>query len=265
MSCNSLISIKNHLSLFHSIEYRLSDKHHTDVIEGVEFTSHKAETVVFGRPLAGGPWAAIYEPAWTRGHRRVFYTRNGKARFPGRFAIDFIRLDMNGMYAEGDENYIENWHGYGTPVLAVTDGIVASVRNDFHESNTLDQHPKYSAGQATGNYVSLDIGNGNFVFYEHLKPNSIKVEPGEKVSKGDVIGAIGFTGQTTGPHLHLHLANRNSPLGAEGLPFVFEQFAPVGSYKKFENFGKKKWTSTVINDTVYNERPAPNTVLIFNQ
>lgn len=66
-----------------------------------------------------------------------------------------------------------------------------------------------------------------------MKPKSIKVKTGQKVKKGDAIASLGFTGQTTGPHLHFHEADADSPLGAEGIPFVFEQFEILGSYADF--------------------------------
>lgn len=224
--------------------------------------------LVVGPPLGAGFWAAVYDPSWERGHRRVFYTVNGKARIPGRFAIDFIKMDSLGRYAKGDENAIKNWYGYAADVLAVNDGIVASIRDDFPESATLSEHPAYTADKATGNYISLDIGNNHLAFYEHLKPGSIRVKPGQKVKKGDIIAALGFTGQTTGPHLHFHIADGNSPLGAEGIPFAFDRFTVSGSYidpGTFEKtFGKAPWApgkdpATIIRQ----ERPAPNTVITF--
>lgn len=221
--------------------------------------------LVLGPPLRGGPWAAIYEPAWERGHRRVFYTVDGKARIPGRFAIDFIKLDNVGGVAEGDIDTVSNYYGYGAEVLAVADGIVASVRNDFPESLTLSGHPRYQADKATGNYVSIGIGNDRYVFYEHLKPGSIRVEPGQKVTKGEVIASLGFTGQATMPHLHFHVADTDSPLGAEGIPFLFEDFSLIGEYQDFTRFSKEPWTpiKDKTSSGITRERPGPNTVIRF--
>ncbi|GHN01971.1 hypothetical protein WSM22_34600 [Cytophagales bacterium WSM2-2] len=221
--------------------------------------------LVLGAPLRGGPWTAVYEPSWERGHRRVIYKTNEKNRIPGRYAIDFIKMENNGKYANGDENLIRNWFGYGVDVLAVADGIVSSTRDDFFESPTLSGHPVYPADKATGNYISIKIGDNRFVFYEHLKPGSIKVKIGQKVKIGDVIASLGFTGQTTGPHLHFHVADADSPLGAQGIPFVFEYFELAGTYKDFGNFGKVAWTP--IDNSKHanrsNERPSPNAVIKF--
>ena len=114
--------------------------------------------LVLGSPFKSGIWAAIYNPSWENGHRRVIYTMNGKARIPGRYAIDFIKMDNKGKYAAADENIIKNWFGYEVDVLAVADGIVSSIKNDFSESPTVSEHPKYTPDKATGNYISIKMG-----------------------------------------------------------------------------------------------------------
>ena len=222
--------------------------------------------LVLSAPLGSGPWAAVYNPSWERGHRRVIFTRDGRAHIPGRFAIDFVKLDQAGQLGVGDQNTITNWYSYGVAVLAVGDGIVASTRTDFVESPTLSAHPKYGPEQATGNYVSIRLGPDQYAFYEHLQPGSIQLKPGQAVRKGDVIGRIGFTGQSTGPHLHFHVATADSPLGAEGVPFVFEQFTLIGSYVNFESFGKGPWQSAGLSlpPTRQQDYPASNTIIRFD-
>lgn len=252
--------IHNKVQLVHHIKFE--HLHNKLEEQGAPVQLSKKAQLVIGSPLSAGPWAAVYDPAWQNGHRRVIFTVDGKARIPGRFAIDFIRLNDQGKYAKGNDDVVKNWYGYEADVLAVADGIVASTRDDFPESLTISGTPSYTADKATGNYISIDIGNNNIVFYEHLKPGSIKVKPGQRVKKGSVIASLGFTGQSTGPHLHFHVANANSPLGAEGIPFVFEQFTLLGSYPDFESFGKTPWVPRQM--LITKERPASNTVVNFN-
>jgi hypothetical protein len=223
--------------------------------------------VVLGAPLRDGPWVAIYDPAWIRGHRRVIYTLDGKARIPGRFAIDFMLVNDNGRYTKTNEDIVADWYGYGADVLAVANGVVVTVQSGFMESKKISDHPVVPAEKATGNYITLDIGNNRFAFYEHLKPGSIRVKAGQKIKKGEVIASLGFTGQTTGPHLHFHVANRNSPLGAEGIPFVFESFNLLGVYHDLGKMGQQRWDDIDNKNTqkVILERPEPNAVIQFSK
>jgi hypothetical protein len=257
--------------LLHSLSYvyRDSQAKKNEVkmvtITGAPIDVLKGQGLILGAPVKGNSWAAVYDPAWVRGHRRVMFRFEGKPYIPARFAIDFVKLDSLGHYAKGSQDTVGNWFGHGLEVLAVADGVVASVRDDFAESFTVSAHPGYDSSKATGNYVSIDIGNKAFAFYEHLKPNSIRVKPGQHVKKGEVIALLGFTGQSTGPHLHFHVANRNAPLEAEGVPYVFEKFRFVGFYQDFSRFGNEPWNvSKKGRITVRNQIPGPNIVVDFN-
>lgn len=194
-------------------------------IQGGEASIDGRTVPKLGPPLRGGPWAAVFHPAWERGHRRVVYAVDGVARIPGRFAIDWMRARDGASGEQAD--------GYGADVLAVADARVVAARGDFRQPE--DKSAPIPLEDGNGNYVTLDLGGGRYAFYEHLA-EGVRVKAGDRVKKGDVIGALGATGHVTGAHLHFHVADANVPLAAEGLPYALTNFRALGAYDSIEAF-----------------------------
>jgi len=226
------------------------------------------QPVVLSAPLRGGPWVALYDPMMIGGHRTSLYTLDGHARIPARFAIDWVKLAEDATRARGDATVIGNWHGYGAEVLAVADGVVAEALDDMAESPMLSaSDAPLALENVSGNYVALDLGDGRFAFYEHLRHGSITVKRGDRVRSGQVIGALGNTGgSSSGPHLHFHVADTRDELAAEGLPYVFRNFEVVGAYDAIDAFETgKRWNppSPAVAGKRSMELPGANTVIFF--
>lgn len=214
-------------------------------------------------PLRGGPWVAVYDPGMERGHRRVFYATEGSATLPGRFAIDFMKVDTGGKLAAGDANIPANHYGFGAEVLAVADGTVVAVRDDVPDPAAVKGRSNPTIADASGNYLMLDIGDGRIATYEHLKQGA-PVKVGDRVKAGQVVGFLGFTGQASAPHLHFHLADRASILGAEGQPYVFASLTRLGQYGAISDFFRgDTWPPTDHSETVRDSFPPPNLVIRF--
>jgi Peptidase family M23 len=60
------------------------------------------------------------------------------------------------------------------------------------------------------------------------KLHSVRVKPGDRIRRGDVIGLLGNTGNTSNPHVHFHIMDGPSPLASNGLPFVIVNFTDQG-------------------------------------
>lgn len=227
-------------AIAHRVRYRAGDGLH--LVAGGRAAIDGRPPPVLGPPLRGGPWVAVHSPAWPRGHRRMAYAVAGRARIPGRYAIDWIKVDARGRTTQGDPDRVADAYGHRADVLAVADATVAATRDDMPESAAISAHPRNALADATGNYVALDLGDGRYAFYEHLAPGSLRVARGDRVRRGDVIAALGFTGDSTGPHLHFHVADGPSPLGAEGVPFVIDRFRLLGRYSDIAALGGAPWT-----------------------
>ncbi|WP_447726507.1 M23 family metallopeptidase [Sphingomonas koreensis] len=216
----------------------------------------------FGPPIRGGTWSAVYQPAMEFGHRRYVYALNGTPRIPGRFAIDFFHADRN----PKEPRYAAD-PGYGAEVIAVADGRVIAARDDFTDPVQRNPDEPSDPENATGNYVALDIGPNEsggrrIVFYEHLK-QGLAVKKGDRVRRGQLLGRVGATGQVGGTHLHFHLADTNSPLGAEGLPFALDAFEQVGSWTTIDQaFSGERWQPATPRRFT-RAMPSPNVVVRF--
>jgi murein DD-endopeptidase MepM/ murein hydrolase activator NlpD len=81
-----------------------------------------------------------------------------------------------------------------TPVIAAAGGVV----------NAVEQHPEY------GHFIDISHENGLTTRYAHLSKYKVKV--GDVVMKGQLIGEVGTTGRTTGPHLHFEVRENGIPL-----------------------------------------------------
>lgn len=192
--------------------------------------------LAFGPPLRGKGWLAAVGPSNTSGHRRTHITIDGQPRIAQRFAIDFARLGESGMPFEGDPKKNESWFGYGAEVLAVADGVVASVQDGIIENVPLNPEMAVAidVNTAGGNYVILDLGDGRYAFFAHLKPGSLRVKPGDRVKRGQVVGLLGNSGNSDAPHLHFHVSDADSPLGSEGQPYLFESFEIEGKVESID-------------------------------
>lgn len=205
------------------------------IVEGVEIEVRKESPVVITPPFRNGTWSAGNGPSNTSSHRRTLTRVDGKARIPQRFAFDWHKLgdkakgEDEGKLVHDDPYKNENWYDYGAEVLAVADAVVSAVKDGIPENVPLSAKRALPITLETtaGNYVFLDLGHSHFALYAHLQPG-IRVKVGDKVNRGQVLGLLGNSGNSDAPHLHFHIVEGNSPLGAEGVPFVFESYEVLG-------------------------------------
>jgi hypothetical protein len=183
--------------------------------------------IVLGPPLRGERWVAEASCCESY-HRKAALPVNGARRLAQRFAIDWIQLDEKNRLATGDPKQNGSYPQFGAEALAVADAKVAHVRDGFPEGTPGAFPAGTTLDSADGNSVILDLGGGRFALYAHLQPGSIRVEVGDAVKRGQVLGLVGNTGNSDAPHLHFHVMDGASPLASNGLPYAIDAFEVMG-------------------------------------
>ena len=217
-----------------TIETGTGDSVRTQTLDG-SVVPVTAQAVAIGPPLRGGPWLTGNGPADASGHRRSLIPIYGTPAIAQRFAIDFVKVNDEHKTFTGDQLKNENYYAEGVDALAVANGTVVEVKDSIPENvpGINSRAVPITLETVGGNHVIIDIGGGYYAFYAHLKPGSVKVKLGDKVTRGQVVGLVGNTGNSTEPHLHFHISDGNSPLGSEGVPYRLDSFEIVGHCTTF--------------------------------
>jgi hypothetical protein len=187
------------------------------------------DAIVISPPLTGDRWlvgdgcCTIIGP-----HRFTVLPLNGVLRAPEHFAIDFVQLDAQGRLYVGDMTNLHSWPFYGAEVLAAAPGTVVEVVKDLPDQVPGQFPSDVTIETAAGNHVIIDIGDGQFALYAHLVPDSVGVNKGDVVSRGQRLGLLGNSGNSDAPHLPFQVMDRASALNTTGLPFVFDTWAFQG-------------------------------------
>ncbi len=181
---------------------------------------------VIGPPLRAGPWMAQAGPSNWSQHRRA----RALEYLAQRFATDWVRVDDQGRSWTGIREDNRSYYAYGAEVLAVASGTVVEVTDGFPENRPPEQTIPVSFSTFAGNSVVLRLERGLCALYAHLQPGSIRVSQGQTVERGEVLGLVGNSGNTSEPHLHLQLTNGCSALRSEGVPYVYEEYLSHGYF-----------------------------------
>jgi len=90
---------------------------------------------------------------------------------------------------------------WGTPIMAAGDGTVrkAGLQGGY------------------GNYIRIQHSQGYDTAYGHLSRYAVGIRPGARVHQGQIIGYVGSTGSSTGPHLHYEVLLRGTQINPMGL------------------------------------------------
>lgn len=171
-----------------------------------------------------------------------------------RFAFDFMRSEKGSnhkFYTSPVWKYIlmsiklEECYGYNENIYSPVNGTILTAVDGQKEpkrlhlpvdllkvlwnsvSSTIQSLYKpleeINLGKFLGNYVIIEF-EGIYALFAHMRPGSIVVKEGQAINKGDMIGRIGHTGNSTAPHLHFQLMDSADLWKAKGIPCVFNEY-----------------------------------------
>jgi len=221
------------------IRHKLTFNNRT--FEGAEGVVATKPMPLLGPPLRGEGWVAANGPGNESVHRRALMRIGGSSWIAQRFAIDWVQLGPDGKTNTGDRTDNRNYHAYGAEALAVADAVVTITKDGIPQNVPGENSRAVPITLETigGNHVVLDLGDGRYAFYAHLQPGSLRVKVGDRVKRGQVLALVGNSGNSTEPHLHFHVCDRNSALECEGVPYVLESYELRGKDKKYEKREKQ--------------------------
>ena len=141
-----------------------------------------------------------------------------------RWAYDLL-VTRNGWSFTGDGDRLDDYYCYGLPVVAPASGTVFAAHDG--EPDVSIGAPRWGLA-GLGNYVGIEVVPEEHLFIGHLQPGSVAVGVGDQVAAGQHLGRVGNSGNSSEPHVHLHLQDSRRVYFGEGIPFYFYRYQHAG-------------------------------------
>ena len=174
---------------------------------------------------------------------------HGTDQLGQRYAYDLLQIDWGKKGMHFFDASKLRYHFFGIPldkcycwgqkVYAPCGGRIVKAEDGYKErrivhlvsdmfvvlKNAFTFDPeKTGLNLVVGNHIIMECANNVFALFAHFQNGSITVSAGDNVKKGQVLGKVGHSGNSTAPHLHFQLMDSSDPLTAKGIPCVFEKY-----------------------------------------
>ncbi len=176
-------------------------------------------------PLRGA-WWTIQGNDWSDRHKEEVFSQP--------YALDFVKLGSDNQFFRNGGLTLEDHYSWGQPVYATAGGKVAHVSFDMPDlaPGTRPNPLMFQGDQRRilGNAVAISHANGEFSYFAHLQQASVAVAEGDLIKRGTLIGRVGNSGASPGPHLHFALLEGPNLFIDQGLPVKFSHFSAGGQF-----------------------------------
>jgi len=158
---------------------------------------------------------------------------SGRAKISQRFAIDWAQVYPDGEWYRGDKLSNKSYRSYGQLVYAVADGVITEVKDGIPENTPgeTSRAVEMTLETMAGNHIIERIGDAAYASYFHLQAGLLRVKLGDHVHRGQELGLLGNSGNSTAPHLHFQICDANSVMDCEGVPYALPSFEVEGHGK----------------------------------
>jgi len=180
--------------------------------------SPRSEQVLLEVPAPPGTGAIRFDYGYVIGDPAASHQPPGPYRAPFAAARSFTVTQAPPEAIThrdpGSRDAIDIAMPVGTAVHAARDGLVINVAHKFFRGGTTQEV------RDEANFVQVLHDDGTTAVYAHLQMDTVRVRPGQRVSRGEYIANSGNTGFSSGPHLHF-VVLRNAGLRSESVPVRF--------------------------------------------
>lgn len=166
-----------------------------------------------------------------------------------RYAYDFIQVDWTRLGRPAYRRSVirrilsgvslQDYYCWGQEVHSPCDGVViaaedgwpenakTNLRTDLSRAHNIARHfdpGKDDIRSVAGNYVIIRASEHVYAALCHLQTDSVDVSVGQHLTQGDVLGRVGHSGNSLGPHLHFQLMDSYNMAEAKGIPCAFTEY-----------------------------------------
>jgi len=143
-----------------------------------------------------------------------------------QYAYDILKVKDGASY-EGDPLQNESYFAFGEDIIAPCDGRVSKVIDGVPDNIPGETNEQ----ELTGNTIVLRTDRDEYILLAHLMNNSIVVEEGQDLRKGDIMAKCGNSGNSTEAHLHLSLQNALEMEDSIGAKLYFDRIEVNGEIR----------------------------------